>query len=111
MKFCTKCGAELRDNEFVCSHCGSAVAEKPAIPAGVDKPSTSTIVLGVVGIIFAILLPIVTYVCSVTGLALANRDLRDGRTTKKTGKVLNIVALCIAAVNSFFGVLINLSII
>lgn len=109
MKFCPKCGAELRDHEFVCSHCGSAVADSPVIPAGVDKPSTSTIVLGVVGIIFGILLPIVTYICSVTGLCLANRDLRDGRTTKRTGKVLNIVALCIAAVNSFFGILLNLS--
>lgn len=108
MKFCPKCGAELRDNEFVCSHCGSAVADQPSVPPALDKPSTSTIVLGVVGIIFGILLPIVTYICSITGLALANRDLRDGRTTKRTAVVLNIVALCIAGVNSFFGILLNL---
>ena len=110
MKFCSKCCSELNDGDFICSRCGATVgavvgnASRP----GLDRVGTAPMVLGIIGIIFGILLPIVTYICSIIGLVLANNEIRDGITTKTTGRVLNVVALCIAGVNSILGVILAL---
>lgn len=70
------------------------------------RKRNSPMVLGIVGIVFAILLPIVTYCCSIPGLVMANKDIRMGMNSN-AARVLNIVAICIAVVNSFFGIVNN----
>ena len=71
-------------------------------------PSKAPLVLGIIGAVFALLLPIVTYACSIPGLILAGRNAKAGYPA--TGvKVLNIIALVVAVINSIAGVVINLS--
>lgn len=71
-------------------------------------PSKAPLVLGIIGAVFALLLPIVTYCCSIPGLVIAGRNSRAGFPATGT-KVLNIIALVVAAINSIAGVVINLS--
>lgn len=66
------------------------------------------LILGIIGVIFALLLPIVTYCCSIPGLVMANKDIRNGA-DNRGARVLNIVAIIIAAINSIAGVIMNLS--
>ena len=48
MKFCTKCGKELRDEAVVCTNCGCAVEGSASAGqvVGVDAPNTGFAVLG-----------------------------------------------------------------
>ena len=45
MKFCTKCGKEIRDESVICPHCGCAVASERNTVVG-DAPSPGFAVLG-----------------------------------------------------------------
>lgn len=69
------------------------------------KKSIASFVLGVVGIAFSILIPVVTYACSIPGLLIAVRD-RKRAYQAKPGIVLNIVALSVATLNSLMAVVI-----
>ena len=87
----------------------ASFSDSPYPPPGqpfYDRRSSAALVLGIVGIIFAILLPIICYICSGIGLYIANRDIREGQTYRTGYRTLNIVALCIAAVNSILGMLL-----
>lgn len=67
-----------------------------------------TMVLAIIGLIFSLLIPGVTYCCSIPGIVLANRDLRNGYDSRRA-RILNIIALCVAGVNSLLGVILFLS--
>lgn len=77
--------------------------QSPYYPPYGQKRNSPT-VLGIVGIVFAILLPLVTYCCSIPGLVMANQDVRRGWPSQNA-RILNIVALSLAVVNSFIGIL------
>lgn len=69
------------------------------------KQSAASVALGVVGLIFALLFPAVTYACSIPGLVVGvKHKLRTGA---KAGMVMNIVALSFAVVNSIAAVIIG----
>lgn len=70
-----------------------------------SKRSISSMVLGIVGIFFSILVPIVTYACSIPGLIIAIRHSRKAYLAKP-GIILNIVALSIATLNSLMAAVI-----
>ncbi len=72
------------------------------------KISVSSLVLGIVGTVFAFCIPAVTYGCSITGLA---RGLKKRKVKNCTaGIALNIVALVIAVFNSLAGILVTLKV-
>lgn len=72
-----------------------------------QKHSVAGLVLGIIGTIFSVLLPIVTYACSIPGLIISVRDKK--RSYKANGGiVLNIVALVIAFINSLLAVAVVL---
>lgn len=97
---------------------GGASAQKPPIPAPgyqtqrqagassrpsntptrnvQSEPGSAPMVLGIIGIVFALCLPIVTLTCSIIGLVLANNELNEGKTVKTTARTLNIIAVSIA---------------
>lgn len=54
--FCTKCGAQINDNAYVCIKCGVLVHKEPA---KVGKPGTVSFVLGIIAISIAGLLAFV----------------------------------------------------
>lgn len=80
----------------------------PSYPNTAPQKRSAPLVLGIIGIIFALLLPIVTYCCSIPGLVMANKDIAMGA-NNQAARILNIVAIIIAAINSFFGVIMQLS--
>lgn len=72
------------------------------------KIGVSSLVLGIVGTVFAFFIPAVTYGCSITGLV---RGLKKRRVKNCTaGITLNIVALAIAVFNSLAGILVTLKV-
>lgn len=68
----------------------------------------SSLVLGIVGTVFAFFLPVVSYGCSVTGLVRGLKKRREKNCT--AGITLNIIALAVAAINSIIGVLVTLKV-
>ena len=70
------------------------------------KVCKASLVLGIVGLVFSLFAPAVTYSCSVTGLALG---VKKKDTHKCSAAIaLNIVALVIAAINSVCAVVMTL---
>ena len=68
------------------------------------KIHVPSLVLMVVGLVFSLLSPIVTYVCSIISLVMSIKKRKENKTTYAI--VLNIVALLIAVVNHIYGVMI-----
>ncbi|MBQ2824585.1 MAG: hypothetical protein IJF18_08420 [Oscillospiraceae bacterium] len=70
------------------------------------KVCKASLVLGIVGLVFSLFAPAVTYSCSVTGLAIG---VKKKDTHKCSAAIaLNIVALVIAAINSVCAVVMTL---
>lgn len=133
--YCSRCGAQNADGSSFCGQCGTPLnAGAPMYPPQNQPqsqwqqqyqypngsvyiqtkeprkaPHKAPLVLGIIGILFALILPIITYGCSIPGLIMANSDIRDGLTHKHTYRILNIVALALAALNSFVAVVSALS--
>ena len=76
-------------------------------PYTMPQKRTAPIVLGIIGLVFSFLLPIVTYPCSIVGVVMANSDNKRGA-KNTSGLVLNIVALVIAALNSILGAILGM---
>jgi hypothetical protein len=66
----------------------------PAPPS--SKPKTAVIVLGILGIIGALFMPLIGYACSIPGLVMASKEIRLGQTTSNAGRILNIIGLCLS---------------
>ena len=123
--FCTKCGSKTPNNAAYCSACGSPLTDIAETAEWVSPepyssafspevqnqgvPSTKVVVLSIIGLIFAFLFPIVTYVCSVIGLVFASGEIASGKTAKTTYRTMNIAALVIAVLNSILGIILALS--
>lgn len=73
---------------------------------GRKKLCVSSLVLGIVGLIFSFILPIVAYACAVPGLVVGIKRRKKNYSTA-AGISLSIVALSLALINSVFGVLMT----
>ncbi len=73
------------------------------------KAHVPSLVLMIIGAVFALLLPIVTYGCSITSLVMSIIK----RHTHKTAYaiVINIIALIFAVINSAIGVMLQMGVI
>lgn len=67
------------------------------------KLCVSSLVLGIVGLTFSFLLPVISYACAVPGLIIGLKK-RKKNYSSSAGISLNIVALSIALINSVLGV-------
>ena len=77
---------------------GSANIEK--------KVHVPSLVLMIIGAVFALLLPIVTYPCSIISLVMSISKRNTHKTTYAI--VINIIALIIAVINSALGVMLQM---
>ena len=80
---------------------------EPTAEASVEPPKTihiPSLVLMMIGALFALILPIVTYPCSIISLVMSIVNRKTHKTTYAI--VINIIALIIALINSALGVLI-----
>lgn len=68
------------------------------------KIHVPSLVLMIAGLVFSLISPIVTYVCSIISLIMSIRKRKVNRTTYAV--VLNIIALLIAVANHVYAVMI-----
>ncbi|MBQ8781598.1 MAG: hypothetical protein IJZ72_08005 [Oscillospiraceae bacterium] len=68
------------------------------------KIHVPSLVLMIIGAVFALILPIVTYGCSITSLVMSILKRKEYNTTFAI--VINIIALVLALANSILGVLL-----
>lgn len=74
---------------------------------GRKKLCVSSLVLGIVGLIFSFIIPIVSYACAIPGLVIGIKK-RNKNYSSSAGISLSIIALSLALINSVFGVLMTI---
>ncbi|HKM13464.1 MAG TPA: zinc ribbon domain-containing protein [Candidatus Methanomethylophilaceae archaeon] len=73
MSYCTDCGHDIPPGSRFCPSCGADQLVTP--PQAVTRPpSVLPLILGILGILFAILIPIVGLVMGILGAVLAHTD-------------------------------------
>ena len=70
------------------------------------KLCVSSLVLGIVGLVFSVFVPIVSYACAVPGLVIGIKRQKKNYNSS-AGVPLNIVALAIALINSALGIVMT----
>ena len=70
------------------------------------KIHVPSLVLMIIGAVFSLLLPIVTYPCSIISLVMSISKRHTHKTTYAI--VINIIALIIAVINSALGVMLQM---
>lgn len=73
------------------------------------KIHVPSLVLMIIGALFALILPIITYPCSIVRLVMSITKRNTHKTTYAI--VINIIALAAALVNSLLGVMLQIGII
>lgn len=71
------------------------------------KLCISSLVLGIVGLVFSFLLPIVSYGCAIPGLIIGVKR-RKNNYNSSAGIALSIVAVSLALINSVLGVVMTI---
>lgn len=71
------------------------------------KLCVSSLVLGIVGLVFSVIVPVVSYACAIPGLVIGLKRRRKNYNST-AGVVLSIIALSLALINSVFGVLMTI---
>jgi|GEM_PF-5156931 len=94
---CPECGKELSDQAQACPDCGVLMTQEES-PKNIHIAS---LILSVIGLICSILLPAVTYPCSIVGLVMAIKNRAAHKMT--AALVMCIISLVIAVVNSVWG--------
>lgn len=93
IKACVSCGTPLADGALYCTNCGKPVSEmkqtEPYVPA---KSTSAEQVLGILGIVFAFLSPIVGLILGIVGL------VKSIHADNKSAKTLGILAIVFASV-------------
>ena len=83
MKFCTHCGNEISEDAVVCVKCGCSI-----VPSDQTNNSTTTktntksklqvsLILGIVGIVFAWLFALVGHIASIIGIILGIKEYKE----------------------------------
>ena len=119
MKFCGNCGIQIADDANVCPNCGcpsqapshgAAPAPGPAPMYAPPRPvapavskNYASLVLGILGIVFAWLFALVGHVLSIVGICLGVKELK--RTGSPTGLVLSIIGEVCSIASSLIGIL------
>lgn len=70
------------------------------------KLCVSSLVLGIVGLVFSFFLPAISYACAIPGLVTGLKK-RKKNYNSSAGISISIVALAIAAVNSVLGIVMT----
>ncbi len=70
------------------------------------KLCVSSLVLGVVGLVFSFLLPLVSYACAIPGLVIGLKK-RKKNYSSSAGISISVVALSLALLNSILGIVMT----
>ena len=69
----------------------------------------SSLVLGIVGVVFSLFVPAAAYACAIPGLITGVKKSRRDYNAS-AGIILNIIALSLALINSVLGVIMTIKI-
>lgn len=110
MKFCTKCGKEIMDDAVICVNCGCAVDKtlNPNSESQSPKKVSVSLILGIVGIVFAWLIAIVGHITSIVGIIFGIKEYKS--TSKMSGLVLSIIGEVCSIFSSIIGAVVATSI-
>lgn len=103
MKYCSRCGKEIMDEAVVCPGCGCAV-KSDALQNAVEpqkNKSQASLILGIIGIVFAWLFALVGHITSIIGIVLGIKEYKQ--TGKMTGLVVSIIGEVCAIFSSIIG--------
>lgn len=104
--FCSKCGKEIADEAVICTGCGCAVNNSSinktvSTSAKTEKKTSTSLILGIVGIVFAWLFALVGHITSIIGIVLGIKEYKE--TEKMTGLVLSIIGEVCSIFSSIIG--------
>ena len=109
MKFCEKCGKELFEEAVICTGCGCRVSNSNAVATAnvvieSKKKTQVSLVLGIIGIVFAWVFALVGHITSVIGIVFGVREYKEsgkisGLTLSIIGEVCSIISSIIGAVS------------
>ena len=74
-----------------------------------QEKKKSSLVLGILSIIFGFFIPLVGLILGIIGLVLANSHQKESKMDYKTEKILNIIGIVISVINMIAGVMLTLS--
>jgi hypothetical protein len=100
MPFCINCGHEVNENAFICLNCGVLIDENKKLDKRQPNDGTS---LGIIGLCFALFIPLVTWIVSGIGYSQSNQI------DNKKGKTLNLIALILSGVSAIFYFIFSLT--
>jgi len=99
MPFCRNCGQEVNENAYICIHCGVLIQNIPVKNEGQPNDGTT---LGIIGLCFALFIPLVTWIVSAIGFSQAERS------DNKSAKTMNLIALCVTSVMALFYAILSI---
>lgn len=104
--YCTVCGKEVVDEATICPNCGCMI-EKDGVKAIVsasyetNKKTQVSVILGIIGIIFAWLFALIGHIVSIIGIVLGIKDYKESE--KMTGLILSIIGEACSILSSIIG--------
>lgn len=104
MKFCQHCGKEIMDEAVVCTGCGCAVNHSSvnlSTSTKAEKKTSASLILGIIGIVFAWLFALVGHITSIIGIILGIKEYKE--TEKMTGLVISIIGEVCSIFSSIIG--------
>ena len=108
MMYCSACGKEVMDEAVICPNCGCMINEdgiKPnGISSGRNKNIQVSVILGIMGIVFALLFAIIGHIASIIGIILGIKEYKE--TGKMTGLILSILGEVCSIFSSIIGAII-----
>lgn len=105
-KFCSNCGAEIKEGQDVCLGCGTSLNNTNTnVVNKKEKQATTGFVLGLVSII-AWIIPLFGYPITICGIVFSTKGLKSSKKTMAIiGLVLAIIFLLLTLGNSIAGVI------
>ena len=101
-KFCANCGSEINLGAIICTKCGANVNSTTAV-SGAEKKTQASIILGIIGIVFAWIFALVGHITSIIGIVLGAKEYKE--TNKSAGLILSIVGEVCSIISSLIGIL------
>lgn len=107
-KYCSNCGAELKENQDVCLNCGRiiSVSKEKTLPKKKKKSYADiSLTLGLLSF-FAWLLPILGYPVTICAIVYGSRGLKEDSENERArlGRLFGIIFLIITLANSILGI-------
>ena len=102
--YCSVCGKEISENAVVCTGCGCMIKKSASTQPQTKKKTQVSLILGIVGIVFAWLFALVGHITSIIGIVMGIKEYKE--TEKMTGLILSIIGEVCSIFSSIIGAVI-----